>query len=154
MHSDTEYDINTIVTQFLICLVSHIMTIEIFTQTLSWHFFCCFQKETCLNLCIVIVVCLFLQCSTVIWFCLTFLLFDWQKSWFDSVRYCAWTWSDTYYTCLCDRVGQQHEEDTQNSSDLDGETAWLALKPKEGEKQNSVNREVVLHTSVAFWTHH
>lgn len=36
--------------------------------------------------------------------------------------------AQTHHTGLGNRVGEQNEEDAQHCSDLDGETAWLALK--------------------------
>lgn len=38
---------------------------------------------------------------------------------------------NTYHAGLGNRVGEQNEEDTQHRADLDGEAAWLALKPEE-----------------------
>jgi len=53
--------------------------------------------------------------------------------------------TQTYHTGLGNRVGEQNEEDTQHCSDLDGETAWLALKPEEteGKHKEQVNEAPV-----------
>lgn len=38
---------------------------------------------------------------------------------------------ETHHAGLSNRVGEQNEEDAQNRSDLDGETARLALKQQQ-----------------------
>lgn len=50
--------------------------------------------------------------------------------------------SETHHTRLRDRVGYEDQEDAEHSSNLDGEAAWLALKPK---ARNSVNCSIHLN---------
>lgn len=38
--------------------------------------------------------------------------------------------TNTYHTGLSNRVGEQNQEDTENCSNPDGQTAWLALQQK------------------------
>lgn len=48
----------------------------------------------------------------------------------NNYKYLLVTSTLTYHTGLSNRVGKQNQEDAEDCSNLDGQTAWLALQSK------------------------
>ena len=56
---------------------------------------------------------------------------------------------ETHHTSLGNRIGEQDEEDTQHSADLNGEAAWLALRP-EGRTNHHMKHLFICLNSILY----